>query len=252
MEMFNFEVFLLVFTRIACFFVVTPLFSMRGIPTILKIGFSFLLTIIVILISPDMSIEISTAIGFYFLIIKEAVVGLFMGYITDLIFNAIQMAGQFTDRQAGFSMAESYDPLMNVQSAVYAKIYNWMALCLFLGVNAHHHIISGLVKSFQWAPLGVASIANIDVEDVLYIFSRSFLTAFQIGTPIIIVVFMCDVIMGMIARTVPQLNVFILGMPLKVIAGLMALLVLVATIGDMMMPVIEEIPLTLNKLVQFL
>lgn len=248
----NIEVFLLVLTRIASFFVVTPLFSFKNIPTILKIGFSFIITILVMLTMPTMSIEVKTSIGYYFLLIKEAILGLFMGYISYLIFSSIQMAGQFADRQVGFSMAESFDPLTNIRSAAYGNIYNWLSICLFLGVNAHHFLISGIVKSFLWAPLGAGSLSKVNIGDVVTIFSRSFLTAFQIAVPTIIVIFMADVIMGMIARTVPQLNVFILGMPLKVIIGLLAFLVLVPALGNGMISVIKEIPLTLEKLIQLL
>ncbi|MFA5527255.1 MAG: flagellar biosynthetic protein FliR [Peptostreptococcales bacterium] len=252
MGIFNIEVFLLVLTRIASFFVVTPLFSSKNIPAILKIGFSFLITILVMLIMPNMSIEVKTSIGYYFLIMKEAIIGLFIGYISYLIFSSIQMAGQLADRQVGFSMAESYDPMTNIRSAAYGNIYNWISICLFLGVNAHHYLISGIVKSFQWAPLGAASLLKVNVGDVVTIFSQSFLTAFQIAVPTIIVIFMADVIMGMIARTVPQINVFILGMPLKVIIGFLVFLILVPSLGNMMISVIEEIPLILNKLVRLL
>ncbi len=252
MSILDFEIFFLVICRIASFLTASPFLSMRSIPTILKIGFSLILAIIVFMILPKSNIYITGPLMFYLILIKEVSMGLFMGFITTLIFRAIQMAGQMTDIQLGFAMSAIFDPATQSSTSLFGRVYNWIGLVIFFTIDGHHYILKAITDSFTLVPIGLASFEQINLMDVGYIFSRSFLIAFQIGIPIIIVAFMSDVVMGLIARTVPQLNVFIIGLPFKVLVSLFAFLLLLPVVANLMVSVIEDVPKTMNQLMQWL
>lgn len=238
--------------RITSFFVAGPFFSMRGIPTIMKIGFSFAITVILYFTAPEIILDINTPMIFYLLLIKEVLVGLTLGFITNLVFISIQMAGQLTDIQVGFSMSAMFDPVSQSSVSIFGRLYNWIGVVLFFTLNGHYFLLYFLAESFRIAPLGLANISGIGMEYMITFFSRNFLIAFQMSIPIVLMIFMTDVIMGFIARTVPQLNIFIFGLPLKALVGLLAFVVLLPQIVSMMIGVFEDIPSTLNKIIQLL
>lgn len=242
--------FLLILARITSFFVSSPFLSMKGIPTILKIGFSIIVSVIIFLTVPAGNIDISHTGLYYGLLIKEILVGLALGYITNLIFTAIRMAGQMTDFQLGFSMASVYDPITQSTTSLYGKIYNWLGLVLFFTLDGHYYFLYALSKTFTLVPVGMAVFQNLNMAAVASLMSRSFIIAFQIGMPVVLVAFMTNLIMGFVSRTVPQLNVFILGLPLKVLVGMISFVVLLPEIVILMKGVIEEVPYSIEKIIQ--
>lgn len=223
---------------------------MRGLPQIMKIGFSFVVTMIVYLAAPEINIDIRPVGIFYIFLIKEVLFGLALGYITNLVFTAIQMAGQMTDIQLGFAMSSIYDPVTQTSISLFGRVYNWIGLVLFFTINGHHYLLQSIFQSYKVVPLGLLNLEGFSIGEVINIFSRSFMIAFQIGIPVILVAFMTDIIMGFIARTVPQLNVFILGLPLKVLVGLLAFVILLPPISNLMIAVIEDIPYSLDKIIR--
>lgn len=252
MTILDFEIYLLILSRIASFIFASPFFSIRGIPAIFKIGFSLILAFIVFMALPQAHIDIAGTLVFYLLIMKEVVIGLFMGIIATLIFKAIQIAGQLTDIQIGFAMSAIFDPATQSSTSLFGRLYNWIGLVIFFTIDGHHYLLKAVTDSFTFTPVGLVDIGQVGMMEVVYIFSRSFLVAFQIGIPLIIVAFMTDVVMGFIARTVPQLNVFILGMPFKVLVTLFAFLLLLPVVSNLMVSVIGEIPKTINELMRML
>lgn len=241
--------FLLILARISSFFVSSPFFSMKGLPTILKIGFSIIVSVIIYLTVPAGNIDINNTGLYYSLLIKEVFVGLALGYITNLIFTAIRMAGQMTDFQLGFSISSVYDPITQSTTSLYGKLYNWIGLVLFFTLDGHYYFLYALSKTFTLVPVGTAALQNLNVAAVASLMSRSFIIAFQIGMPVVLVAFMTNLIMGFISRTVPQLNVFILGLPLKVLIGMISFVILLPEIVILMKGVIEEIPYSMEKII---
>ena len=119
---------------------------------------------------------------------------------------------------------------------------------LFFIINGHHYLIYAIVSTFHFVPIGTIDIADFNILSVTNLFSRTFISAVQIGIPIIMVLFLTDIILGIMARTVPQLNVFILGMPLKILVGLLSVIIILPGLVSLMIPVIESIPYLLDKL----
>lgn len=217
-------VFLLIFVRIAAFFVTMPLFSYRTIPNQFKIGISFFLALIMFSAIDTSSILIDGS--YFFLLIKEALVGLLIGLIAYIILSAVQIAGGFIDFQMGFAIANVIDPQTGAQSPLIGQYFYIFALLFLLSVNGHHLLIDGMFSSFNFIPIDSfisfshQSFANFIVES----FNTMFLIAFQMAIPIVGCLFLVDVALGIIARTVPQLNVFVVGLPIKIFVSFVVIL----------------------------
>lgn len=210
----QFEKLILILIRITAFMVVSPGFSFKGLPNIFKVGLSFSVSLIVYTIVPDFVID-----GNIYLLIpialKETLFGLSMGYITKLVFSAIETAGHLIDFQVGFSMGQVYDPSMGARSSNYGRLLNWLSISVFFMLNMHHHMIESLIRSFEYVPLDSLDLNSFGVESIASLFSHVFELGFNLAVPLIIVVLTVDIILGIISRTVPQINVLILGMPMK-------------------------------------
>lgn len=252
MTIYNFTVYFLILARIASFMGTSLIFSVRGLPNLLKVGFAVILSILLYPIAhADVFVE-PTLIGYVLQVVFEVIFGLALGFTTNIIFIAMQMGGQLIDFQIGFSMASVYDPLTKNKVSLYGRLYYWMGLALFFAVDAHHYLVYVMARMFEILPVGGVVTEHLKAADVIFLFTSSFRTAFQIAVPLLLILFMTDVIMGMLARTVPQLNVFILGLPLKVLIGVSASILLMPSIIRMMIPVIESIPFQLEKLMEVL
>src|SRR5690625_122780 len=219
--------FLLIFARMIAFFVVMPLFSYRTIPTSFKIGFSFFLSLVMLTSLETEIVEVD--FRFIFLIIKEVIVGLSIGLIAYIILSAVQIAGGFIDFQMGFAIANVVDPQTGAQSPIIGQYFYIFALLFLLSVNGHHLLIDGIFHSYQLVPIdSFVSIDDSFGEFILITFNKMFLIAFQMSIPLVGCLFLVDVALGIIARTVPQVNVFVVGLPLKIAVSFSVLLFFMA------------------------
>ncbi len=209
---------ILILVRITAFIVVCPGFSFKGLPNTLKVALSVSLSLMIYNLIPDVEITQSFLL-FFIWAIKETLFGLSMGYVTNLVFTTMEIAGQLVDFQVGFSMASVFDASMGMQASYYGKIYYWMSISVFFLLNMHHIIIETVIKSFDYIPLTVVNMGLFKVEGLVVLFAEVFELALNLAAPIIIVVLITDVVLGVISRTVPQINVLMLGMPLKAMVG---------------------------------
>ncbi|KIY21526.1 flagellar biosynthetic protein FliR [Mesobacillus subterraneus] len=228
----SFPTFLLIFVRVTSFFLMMPLFSYRTIPATHKIGLGFMLALIMFSAIDAPELKIDSV--YFMLIIKEAMVGLFIGFIAALMMSAIQIAGGFIDFQMGFAIANVIDPQTGAQSPLMGQYLSIIALLVLLTVNGHHLLMDGIFYSYNFIPIDQLMIPfgkeNV-AEFVLLSFNKMFLIAFQMSLPIVGTLFLVDIALGIVARTVPQLNIFVVGLPIKI--GV-SFLVLIAVMGALM------------------
>ena len=220
------DIFLLIFLRVTGLFVISPLFGRQNIPAYYKIGFSFLLAIILsyTIPVPDLS-GYNSLLAFIFLALKEFLVGLVLGYISYLIVTAIYLAGQMIDMHIGFGMVSVFDPQSNIQIPITANFYFILTMLMFLAIDGHHLLIYTLSESFTLFPIGNPLTIGEDMLDfVMQLFGSIFAISFKIAAPVTAAVLITDVSLGVIAKAVPQVNVFIVGMPLKILLGLLVIL----------------------------
>lgn len=234
------SVLLLIFVRVSAFFVTIPLFSYKTIPSQLKIVLAFVLSWMMYY---TFSIEAFTINGDYLLLVlKEAIVGLVLGLVVYIVFSAVQIAGGFIDFQMGFAMANIVDPQTGAQSPLMGQFFNFLLLLVFLAINGHHLVLDGIFYSYQFMPIDQFFPKFGDVESIEYImklFVAVFAIAFQMSAPIIATLFLVTLALGITGKTVPQLNIFVVGFPIKIAVGFILLVTMMGVMVEVMEKVIE-------------
>ncbi|MED4582069.1 flagellar biosynthetic protein FliR [Brevibacillus choshinensis] len=220
-------IFLLVFVRMSAFIVAAPFFSIKGVPNQFKIAFAFIMALISFQYIPIQA-QITMDLTFILHVCKEALVGLILGYICELMFVAVQVAGGLMDMQMGLAMANVIDPRTGAYVPITGNFKNILAILYFFSINGHHMLIRGVIKSYEaipveavWAAFGSEQVMMTAVK----VFQNMFLSAFMMAAPIVVALFLVDLSLGIIAKSVPQFNIFVVGLPIKLLAGFLLLIV---------------------------
>ncbi|WDV47709.1 flagellar biosynthetic protein FliR [Clostridiaceae bacterium M8S5] len=216
----NYIIFLVVLIRISGIFVISPVLSRTDIPMQAKVAFTvFISVLVVFFVRVDQQINVTLANMFY-IVFKELLVGITIGFISYLFFISVYIAGQVIDMQIGFGMMNVFDPHSNSQVPITGSMYHIYALLVFLMIDGHHWLVKAIVHSYEVVPIG-SFIINDEIMDlILRTFSQSFLIGFKISTPVVATIFLGNILLGIFAKTIPQMNVFVVGMPLKIVIGL--------------------------------
>jgi len=222
-------IFLLIFCRVTAFFVVTPIFNHTNVPAIFKIGLGFFISLLIVSVhGPSQAMIID--IQYFLLVIREVLIGIMMGFIVYLFFVTVQTAGGLIDLQIGFSMANIVDPVSGVSVPLLGNFKYMLILVMFLMMNGHHYLLTGLMDSYlyipienQWfARMGDGSLAQFMTNAVI----SSIVTGVQVALPLMVAMFITDVGLGFLAKTAPQFNVFVIGFPVKIMLGLFLIFLL--------------------------
>lgn len=242
MDILNYiPTFLLIFMRMTGLFVLSPVFGRRNVPAYLKIGMSFMMAMVLLNTMPLQSMDIVNNIWLYgWILFKEMLIGLAMGYITTLAFSAILIAGQMMDFQIGFGMVNAFDPVNEVSVPIVGNLINMMALLLFFGMNGHHVLISLLFDSYTVLPIGGFSIKPDILWYILDIFIQTFVWAIKLAIPLMAVLLLTEVMLGILSRALPQMNVFVMGMPIRLMIGLIMLLLVLPVYVNLMEPLFAD------------
>ncbi len=223
-------VFVLVTLRLAAMMAVAPVFSSRTLPVTVRGA----LVVLVAYASMPMVMQAGgtppdSVVAFALLAGKELVIGAAFGLVAQMLFAAVQMAGALIDLQAGFAIAQVVDPTSGTNVTVLGKFYNLVAVSAFLAVGGAQWLVAGIVRSFALVPPLETPNFDAVVRGVLDNADQIVLVAVQVGAPILVALFVADVALGIVARSVPQMNVFIVGLPLKVGLALLGTAVLLPT-----------------------
>jgi flagellar biosynthetic protein FliR len=225
----GFPIFLLIFCRITAFFVIAPVFSSRGVPNTFKIGLGAFISFIVFL-TYGMEQSIVTNAEYILLVLQEILIGVLLGYVVYLFFMIVQMAGSVMDMQIGFAMANVVDPHTGASAPLLGNFKYMLMLVVFLMMNGHHYMLTGLMDSYQWLPLSNEMFSRMMsggvTEFLTRTFSNTFLLALQVSAPLVVAMFLTDLGLGFLTKTAPQFNIFVIGIPLKIIVGLILLILL--------------------------
>jgi flagellar biosynthetic protein FliR len=154
---------------------------------------------------------------------RELAIGMLIGTISSLMFAAVQLSGQIFGMQVGFGIVNVMDPMSDEQTSLLGEFIFIFAILLFLVMDGHHVFIRIIMKSYSLVPMGSFSFTESLGMDVMHWLTKAFLIAFKIGAPMIFCLLLIYVAMGIIARAVPQMNIFIVGMPINIFVGLFML-----------------------------
>lgn len=219
--------FLLVVARLSGLFLLAPVFSSRMIPGRIKIMallvLAFTMTPIVTAGSPT-SLP-TDGVHLAVLMLKESLIGLALGFAVSIVFSAVQVAASLIDTSIGFSLANIIDPLNNTQASIFGSFYSMVTTLSFLALNGHHFMLAGFTRSFDLIPVEMMPRFEKMLDNAASIFLELFVMAFQIAAPVLITLLLADVVLGVVSRVVPQMNVFFVGIPLKIGVGMLAIIV---------------------------
>ncbi len=221
---FYFPFYLLLLARMLGMLAASPFYGSKNINPILKVSLAFFVAFIIfpsVYQYQNINMDVFPWLLFF---VSETMVGVAMGFTCNLVFYAVQVAGQFVDLQMGFGFANVLDPQSGIQVPIMGNFNQILAMLVFMMINGHHWLLQGVFYSYEVLPMGGMSLHDSYPDTISWLILNFFIIAFQISMPAMAAIFLADVSLGIISRTVPQMNVFIVGMPLKIIIGFFVLM----------------------------
>jgi flagellar biosynthesis protein FliR len=215
--------FILVLARISPLFVLAPLFSSKMLPArargIVAVGLTLGIMPIAVHAGDGQQIPMDV-LPLAGLIVKEILVGLGFSFALAALFAAVQVAGSILDTLIGFSFGALVDPITGTNGGVLNQLYGLIGVMIFVVINGDAWVIQGLARSYEQVPLTDTPEIGSLVQGVQVAFSGIFASAIEVCAPVMLAVLLCDVAFGLVSKVMPQLNVFAVGFPAKVIVGL--------------------------------
>ncbi len=215
------EYFLLVFIRVISFMFVAPFFSMSNMPRRIRIGFSFFVALLLYQSVPRQSIVYDTLIGYSVIVMKEVLTGLLIGFAANLCASIVSFAGHIVDMEMGLSMASMFDPTTKETSTITGIYYNYMVLLMLMISGMHRYLIQALAETYTLIPVNGAVIRTDTLLAAMLEFMANYIIiGFRICLPIFAVMTILNAVLGILAKVSPQLNMFVVGIQMKVLVGL--------------------------------
>jgi flagellar biosynthesis protein FliR len=216
--------FTIVLFRTASVLFFSPVFNQTGLPLRIKIGLALVIAFVIFpTINNSQQMLPEGVLPFVLLIFKEIAIGFVIGYGATLTFGAFVMAGELISSEMGLQMAEMVDPLFGGQINPIAQLLQLLGLILFLALDGHHWIINALVLSYKTVPIPEFFGPGMTMGKIMQLFQGLFISAIKIAAPVMIILFLVVVVTGLIGKSIPEINIFLIVFPMKIIVGFMIL-----------------------------
>lgn len=233
-----------VFIRILTFFSCINVIFPSGTPKVFKVMFSIFISFIISpFIQADIAVHSLSQLIIYALM--ETLTGLVFGFITNMCFNSLKIAGSLIDQQLGLSMASIYDPNTNTQNTLIETILYWLGVMIFFSMNGHHQLIAGIQNSFNLVKVGQLILSG-NFDYVINVFVQCFIIGIKIAVPMILSLLIAELLIGFISKSVPQLNVMVVSMPLKLLMGIIFIMIALPFLINKMHHLFNQIPSILD------
>lgn len=226
----QFPHFLLVMARVGAFMVTAPFFSSVQIPRMVKAGMIFFFSVLLVSMAPK--VEVPFAFGAFTLhLFGEMAVGLLLGLVGATIVAAIDLAGEIIGMQIGFGIVNVIDPTSESQISIISQFKLIVFTLILLALNGHHWILKGLADSFEAVPVGAGNVTPIAGYYLFDLGVHLFVLGTKIAAPVVVVLLLTSGAMGIIARTIPQMNIFLIGFAIRIMVGIFILAVSLSFFG---------------------
>jgi len=214
--------FVMVLTRISAFFLVLPVFGWKTIPVRIKVGLTVLLAIFFSAITP-LAVEPKrvSVLEAVLLIANEAAYGLALGLVASVVFSAVKLSGRIIERQMGLAMAEVLDPLTGERTQPLGSLLEMIFILLFLSANGHHLLLLIISKSYEVFPAGRIPSVPVLTAGVVRAGSTMFIAGLKLAAPMLAAFLLLMVVLAVLARIVPEMNILFISLPLRVGLGLL-------------------------------
>lgn len=244
--------FSLIFMRMSGFILLNPILGRKNIPVQVKAGFIFVLTLTVYSFSSGEAFDIANPLEYGFLLLKEFAAGYVVGFVTELFFFVITYAGFIMDFQMGLSMATVYDPQHNTQIPVSGSLLQTFYVLLFFAVDGHLALIKILLGSAEIIPYGGILLTQDLAAKMIDLFSECVLMGIKFSFPILAAEFLVEMGVGILNKMVPQINVFVINIQLKITVGLVLLMFLVSPISEFISNLVTVMIKSIQEILTFL
>lgn len=216
------EIFLLIVVRMTCFIYAAPFFGMNNTPGQFKVMFGvFVSYLIYFTTMPHEHLVYGTVLGYATIVIKEAIVGLMIGWGANICSSIVFFAGRMVDMEIGFAMVNAMDPTTRENVTISGFYYQYMVMLILIASGMHRYLIQAMVDAYELIPVGGAVFrADMMLQPVISFLSSYINIGFRICLPIFAATLIVNVVLGILAKISPQLNMFAVGMQIKILVGL--------------------------------
>ncbi|QOX63941.1 flagellar biosynthetic protein FliR [Anoxybacterium hadale] len=241
----SFYIFLFTSCRMAGVIFFNPIFGRRNIPTMVKIGLALGISLNASYGMLDLQVADYTIIDMLLTITKELAVGLALGFAVQLFLSIFHIGGELIDLQMGVSMAQMYDPTSNSQISISGNLLTIMYTLLFFITNSHINLLAIAIKSFLVVPIGVGGMSGKIGVYFVELFGYILVYSLQLALPVVVTEILVEMAVGILMRVVPNINVFVVNLQLKLIVGMIVIItiipVLVHFMGKLNMIMLERL-----------
>ncbi len=251
----SYYLFFLVVLRISGIFVTAPILSSENVPRSLRLYMAVICSMILFSALPptNVSFGLLNTIDYFLLGFKELMIGLLLGFIPRMMFAAVDFAGTVTGFLMGLSIANVVDPQTDLQVSIIASLEGLLATLLFIVLDGHHIFLEAISYSYQYVPVGGFLFTANKMDFIMRAMGDVIIIGLKLGSPLVAALLLANVIMGFMARSIPQMNVFIVGFPFTIGLGLILLIlgmphlvramtVLFGTVGEQVIRLIQIMP----------
>jgi flagellar biosynthetic protein FliR len=228
-SIYHLEYFLAILARVMGVMAFTPIFGSISVTRRARLFIGVAISFTLFTAHPYTPLDYTTFLGYTVILVKELIVGITLGFLANVTLTIISMAGQFIDREIGFSMVSNFDQTFNTETTITAEMYSMLVTIIMLCSDMHYFILSALSDSFELIPLGNVTIDSGSLYDTMISYMTAYFTiALRISLPVLIVIMLLNMVLGVLAKTAPQMNMFVIGMQLKIFAGFAVLMILMS------------------------
>jgi len=229
------EALFLVFCRVGTMMLVAPIFGSRGTTPQVRVFLGLTVACVMApVVAPPGTVIPGDTGAFVARIAREVLLGGLVGFVVLLVFTALEGAGHIVGLQMGFSLANIINPLTSTNASLIDQFYTLVATLVFLTIDGHHIVLLGIERTFLIAPIDAIG-STLPPQEMIFGLGREiFATASRMALPVLTALLLTDVALAMVARSVPQLNVFVVGMPAKIAVGFVMLIVTVPAVAYIM------------------
>lgn len=215
------EYFLLILVRCASFIFIAPFFSMNGVPARVRAGLSIFLAILLYSVTSRVDVEYSSVFTYALLVLKETVTGLLIGYSTTICTSVVSFAGRIIDMEVGLSMISLMDPTTRQETSITGVYYQYAFTLMMIISGMYQYILKAFAETYTLIPVNGAIFHSDKLMAAMIQFMSSYIMiGFRICLPVFAVMMLLNAVLGIMAKVAPQMNMFSVGMQLKVLVGL--------------------------------
>lgn len=221
-SIYDLEYFLLIFTRVSCFVFVAPFFSMKNTPATVRVGLSVFTSMLLYqALTPAEAVVYDTVMEYAVIVMKEAVTGLLIGFGANICTSIVNFAGSIADMETGLSMVTLLDPTTRENTSITGVFYQYVLMMMLIVTGMYRYLFGALADTFTLIPInGAVFHGDMLLEAMLQFLSDYVIIGFRIVLPIFCTILLLNAVLGILAKVSPQMNMFAVGIQLKILVGL--------------------------------